>query len=122
MTGCGVGAAAAPPVPGQIDVVEPPPAIQGPLRRGRRPQPVQRDQLLARGLDAAQVDAEGVGDPARLAAPAAVQPPAAYVEATAEEPEDGGDEGGPGAAGEESEDAPGDGEPALAVADLLEHG
>ena len=73
-----------------------------------RDQPSDGDEFLPGLLDAAQGDAEGVGDPGGLDPPAVEASAALEVEASEEVPEDGGDEGRPCAAGQEAEDAAGD--------------
>src|SRR5262249_16750400 len=93
------------PRPLQVDADQGAPAIERPLPGFERDEPPQGDELLARLLDAAQADAEGVGDPRRLDPSDRGALPGLDVEAAEEGPEDGGDQGRASASGQEAEDA-----------------
>ena len=76
-----------------------PPAIERPLVRFDRDEPSQSDEFLACLLDAPQADPEGVGDPRRLDPSPVKALPASEIKTADEVAQDGGDQGGPCAAG-----------------------
>ena len=82
-----------------------PPAVELPLPGLERDQPSHGDQFLPRLLDPPQADAERLGDPRRLDPPPRPASAVLQVQAADQVAEDGGDQGGPGAAGQQPQDA-----------------
>jgi len=116
----GVGGA----VPGEADVDITAPAIQGVLRDGTDLEPPQGRQMAARGFDTAAIDLKDLRDPRGFAPPTAdtAQRAGVGIQAPDEVPEDGGDDGGPAAQGEEAKRGAGDGHAAVEVGDGGTHG
>src|SRR5512142_3485149 len=85
-------------------------------------EPAKLHQVLALLVDAALGDAEDLGDPGRLDAALGVAGAVFVEEAADEVPEDGGDEGASGAAGDKADHAPWDGHPAVGIGDEGETG
>src|SRR5712691_4979146 len=115
----GVGGA----VPGEADVDITAPAIQGVLRDGTDLEPPQGRQMAARGFDTAAIDLKDLRDPRGFAPPTAdtAQRAGVGIQAPDEVPEDGGDDRGPAAEGEQAQGRAGDRDPSLQVRDRRPH-
>ena len=77
--------------------------------------------MTARGFDPAAIDLKDLRDPRGFAPPPAdtAQRAGVGIQASDEVPEDGGDDGGPAAQGEEAKRGAGDGHAAVAVANVI---
>ena len=95
-------------------------AVHRPLRGLLGEKPAERHEVPALLVDAALGDAEDLGDPGGLDAALGVAEALLVEEATDEVSEDGGDERAAGAAGDEADDAPGDGHAPIAVGDACQ--
>ena len=110
-------------VPGEADVDVTAPAIQGALRDGSDLKPPQGRQMAARGFNPAAIDLKDLRDPRNFAPPSAdtAQRAGVGIQTTDEVPEDGGDDGGPAAEGEQAKGWTGDGDPPLQVRERRLH-
>jgi len=111
-------------VPGEADVDITAPAIQGVLGDGTKLEPSQGRQMAARSFDTAAINLKDLRDPGGFAPPPADTAQRAGVDKQApdEVPEDGGNDGGPAAQGEEAKRGAGDGHSAVEVGDGGTHG
>src|SRR4051812_5555389 len=97
-----------------------PPSIESPLARVEGEEPSTGNQFLASLLDATKIDAEDLGNPGRFNPPSIQASTGFQVKSADQMSEDGSDECGSGAAGEEPESSTGDRELARRVGDLVE--
>ena len=111
-------------IPGEANVDITAPAIEGVLGDGSDLEPPQGRQMTARGFDTAAIDLKDLRDPRGFAPPPAdtAQRAGVGIQAPDEVPEDGGDDGGPAAQGEEAKRGAGDGHAAVEVGDGGTHG
>ena len=109
-------------LPVEVDGKGAPPAVLGPLVGGLGGDPAEGDQLLARVLDASEVDVEESCDPGGLDAATGQEAPPAPRKAAEQDGEDGGNQRGSSAADEKSEHPSRDEEEALAAADGVVEG
>src|SRR4051812_2251471 len=96
------------------------PAIERPLVRFERDQPAHRNQLLARLLDPPQADPKGASDPRRFDASPRRALTVLEIEATQKMADDSGDQGRPGAAGQQPQGAAGDRYQAIMVGNSVQ--
>ena len=110
-------------VPGEANVDVTAPAIQGVLGDGSDLKPPQGRHMAARGYNPAAIDLKELRDPRNFAPPSAdtAQRVGVGIQTTDEVPEDGGDDGGPAAKGEQAQGRSGDGDPAFQVGNCCMH-
>jgi hypothetical protein len=110
-------------VPGEADVDVTAPAIEGVLGDGSDLKPPQGRQMAARGFNPAAIDLKDLRDPRGFAPPSAdtAQWAGVGIQTSDKVPEDGGNDGGPAAEGEQAKGWTGDGDPPLQVRERRLH-